>query len=97
MLQGRYISNNLVGIEEYFENLAQATAEDRGAVSNLSGAYIKLMTQVVEYANYMTTKNSSMATMYKTISQLQGGIKTLKSKLAVHTTKRTGAAQNQKK
>ena len=51
-------------------------------MTNLTGAKMNLTTQVSEYANHLATKYSAMATMQKTISQLQGGIKTLKSKLA---------------
>ena len=44
--QGGYGSNNLVGIEEDFANLAQATAEYMEAVTNLTGANMNLTTQV---------------------------------------------------
>ena len=35
---GSYITKNLVGIKEAFGNLAQATAEDRTEVTNLTAA-----------------------------------------------------------
>ena len=60
--QGGYGSNNLVGIYKYFANLEQATEEDRTAETNLTGAYMILMTQVTEYANHKATKDSIMAT-----------------------------------
>ena len=46
--QGGYRANDLVGIKESFKNLAQATAEDRVSVTNLTGANMNLMTQVLE-------------------------------------------------
>ena len=43
--QGGYGSNNLVGIQEAFTILAQATAEDRAAVTNLTDANRHLAAQ----------------------------------------------------
>ena len=53
-----------------FENLVQAIAEDRVVVNNLNDANMNLTTQVAEYANLMATKDSSIETMHKTISQM---------------------------
>ena len=50
------ISNNLVGIGEDFVNLAQAAAEERAEVTNLTGENMNLTTQVAEYANYTSNK-----------------------------------------
>ena len=83
--------------EESITNLAQATEEGRAEVTNLTGTNMNLTTQVGEYANHLETNDSNMANMEKTTIQIYGGIKNLNSKLAVQTTKRTGAAQNQKK
>ena len=57
--------------------------EDRALVNNLTDANMNLMIQVVEHANNMAKKDAAMAKMQKTIIQLQGEIKTLKSKLSV--------------
>ena len=46
--QGVYGTNNLVGIKEAFSNLGQETAEDREAVTNLTGANITLINQVAK-------------------------------------------------
>ena len=70
--QGGYGDNNLFGIEEAFANLVQATAEDREAANNLTGANINLTTQVEEYANHMAIKDSTMATMKKNPASFKG-------------------------
>ena len=72
LCQGGYCYNNLESIKEAFANIAQAIAEDRVVVTNLNGANMNLTYQVAEYANHMTTKNSSMENMKKTVSQMQG-------------------------
>ena len=78
--QGGYEANNLVGIKEAFTNFAQATEEERVAVNNLTDANRNLVTQVAAQANNTVTKDAAMETMSKSIQQLQGEIKTLKSK-----------------
>ena len=95
--QGRYGANNLVVIEEAFTNLAQATAEDRAAVTNLTDENRHLATQVAAQANNMATKDASMDTMSKIIQQLQGEINTLKSKQAGQTTKKTNLSDYKKR
>ena len=85
------------GTEESIRNIAQATEEGRATVTNLTGTNMNLTTQEGKYDNNMATKDYAMVTMEKTTSQLYGGIKNLNSNLAVQTTKRTGAAQNQNK
>ena len=70
--QGGYRANNLVGIEEAFSNLAQATADDRVAVNKLTDANRYLETQVASQANSMATKDAAMDTMQNIIQQLQG-------------------------
>ena len=65
------------------------------AVTNLTGANMNLTTQVAEYSNQLSTKDSAMATMQEKIIHLQGGIKTLKRKLSGQTTKRTDTTQHQ--
>ena len=82
LCQGGYGADNLVGIEEDSTNLTQETAEDKAAVTYITGSNINLTTQVAEYANHMATNYSEMVTMQKTISHFQGEIKTLKSKLS---------------
>ena len=62
----------MVGIEEALENLAQAIAEDRAVVNNITGANMNLTSQVEALANHMSTKDTVMAMMQKTINQLQG-------------------------
>ena len=71
-----------MGIKEAFANLAQATAEDRAAVTNLTDANRHLATQVAAKANNMATKGVAMETMSNIIQQLQEEINTLKSKQA---------------
>ena len=65
MIEGGYGANNLVGIEEAFANLAQATLEDRAGVTTLTRANMNLTTQVVEYANHLVTKDSAMESIRK--------------------------------
>ena len=76
-----------MGTEEAFTNLAQATAEDRVAVTNLTDANGHLAAQVEDQANNMTTKDAAMETMQNIIQQLQGELKTLKSNQAGQSTK----------
>ena len=71
-----------MGIKEAFVNLAQATEEDREAVTNLTDTKRHLAARVTLQANNMTTKDATMDTMQKIIQQLQGEIYTLKSKQA---------------
>ena len=85
-----------MGIKEAFANLAQATAEDRSAVTNLTDANRHLATQVAAQANNMATKDAAMDTMSKLIQQLQGKIKTLKSKQAGQSTKKTNPSNYKK-
>ena len=85
--QDGYRANNLVGIEEAFANLAQATA-----VTNLTDANRHLETQEAAQAINMATKDPAMETMSNLIQQLQGEIKTLKSKQSGHSTKKTNSS-----
>ena len=87
MRQGGYRVNNLVGINEAFANLDQATAEDRAAVNNLTDANTHLAIQVSKEANHMANKDTNIETMTKLIQQIQGEIKTLKTKQAGKITK----------
>ena len=80
--------NNLVGIEESFVNLTQATADYRAAVTDLTDANMNLTTPVSEHANNMAIKDTEISIIQKTTSQLQGYIKTLKCKLSVQATKK---------
>ena len=59
-------------IKESFANLAQTTAEDREAVTYLTDANMNLTTQVSEHDNKISIKDAAMATIQKTIIQLQG-------------------------
>ena len=85
--QGGYGAKKLVDIEEAFTNLDQATAEDRATVTNLTDTNRHLAAQVAAQANNMTTKDNAMETMQKIILQLQGELKTMKSKQAGRSTK----------
>ena len=58
------------GTEESITNIAQLTEEVRAEMTNLTGTNMNLTTQVGEYANHLATKDSAMATMEKTISQI---------------------------
>ena len=95
-LQGGYVPNNLVGINKAFAKPAQARLEDRAAVTNLADANIHLATQMAAQANKMVTKDSAMETMSKLIQQLQGEIKTLKSKQAGQSTKKPNSSSYKK-
>ena len=85
-----------MGIKEAFANLSQATAEDRDTVTNLTDANIHLETQVAEKANYMATKDASMDTLTKLIQQLQGEIKTPKTKQAGQSTNKSDSSNYKK-
>ena len=63
--------------------------EDREAVTNLADANIHVETQVSEKSNTMTTKDAAMEVMQNLIQKLQGEIKTLKSKQAGQSTKKS--------
>ena len=67
MRQGGYRVNNLVGINEAFSNLDQATAEDRAAVNNLTDANKHLQNKVAEKANNMATRDAAINTIKKLI------------------------------
>ena len=82
LYQGVYGSNDLVGIEESFMNLAQDTLEGRAAVTKLTDANRHLSAQVEDQANNMTTKDSAMENMQKIVLQIQEELKTLKAKQA---------------
>ena len=58
-------------IKEASANLAQATAEDRASVNNLTYVNMNLLTQVAYQSNHMATKDTAMATMQNIINQLQ--------------------------
>ena len=81
-MTGRLWRQKLFGIEEALANLAQATAEDRATVTNLTDSKMNLTKQVVYHANHMATEDAAMATIQKTIRKLQGEINTLKINLS---------------
>ena len=49
-----------MGIEEAFDNLAQATAQDRAVVTNLTDANMNFVTKVDEQSNHMATKDADI-------------------------------------
>ena len=79
--QGNYGANHMVGIEEAFSNLAQATTEDRSVVVNSTGVNDSLTAQVAEYVKHLSVKYSDIAALTKQIANLQGKVKNLKGKL----------------
>ena len=85
-----------MGIKEAFANLAQATAEDRAAVTNLTGSNKNLATQVAKQSNHMATKDDAMETMEKLIQQIHGEIKTLKTEQAGQSTKKPDSSSYKK-
>ena len=85
--QGGYGDNNLVFIKEAFTNIAHATAEDRAAVSNLTDKNRHLASQMAAQANNLMNKDAAMDTTQKIILQLQGELKTLKTKQVGQSTK----------
>ena len=88
MHQVGYGANNLVGTEEALANLVQASAEFWASVTYLTDTNMNLTTQVAENSNNTATKDAAMATMQKTISQIQGEFKTLKRKISGQATKK---------
>ena len=64
-----------------FSNLAQATAEDRAAVTNLVTANITLTEQVVLYSNRLSTKEVDNMTLHTAVRNLQGKLKKLKAEI----------------
>ena len=85
-----------MGIKEAFENLTQSMVEDRTEVTNLTDANRHLATQVCAQSNNMTTKDAAIEIMSKLMQQLQGEIKTLKSKQAIQTTSKTNPSSYNK-
>ena len=61
-----------------FANLAQAAAEDRTVVTNLTTANITLTEQVVMYANRLSTNETDNMALQTYMSNLQGELKNLK-------------------
>ena len=68
-------------IKEAFDNLAQAAAENRATVANLTDSNISFTAQVAEYAKNLLVKESEMAALHKTFSNLQGEINNPEVKL----------------
>ena len=62
--------------------MAQATAEDQDAVTNLTMANITLAEQVALYANCLSTKEADNIALQMAIKNLQGEVKNLKSEVA---------------
>ena len=80
-----------------FDNLAQSTAEDRSAFTNLTTANATIFEQVPLYANCLSTKEADNVALQTAMKNLKGRIKNLKSK--VSTLKRlghSGGASNNK-
>ena len=64
-----------------FANLAQAIAEDRAAVTNLTTANSILTEQVALYANRLSTKEAYIMSLQTAMRNLQGKLKNLKAKM----------------
>ena len=64
-----------------FSNLAQATLEDRAALTNLTTVNSTLMEQVAMYTNNLSTKEADNMALQTTIRNLQGELKNLKAKM----------------
>ena len=65
-----------------FANLAQATSEDRVAITNLTTENSNLTEQVTLYANCLSTKEAYNMALQTAMRNLQGGLKNLKSEVA---------------
>ena len=61
-----------------FSNLAQATSEDRAAVTNLTTVNSTLTEQVAMYTNNLSTKEADNMALQTSMSNLQSELKTLK-------------------
>ena len=71
-----------------FDNMAQDTADDRAAVTNLNTENSTLTEQVALYANRLSTKATNKVALQTTIKNLQGEVKKLKAE--VENLKRPG-------
>ena len=65
-----------------FDNMKQATSEDRDTVTNLSKRNSTLNKQVKLYINRLSTKEADNMALQTAIKNLQGEVKNLESKVA---------------
>ena len=68
-------------IQQHFDNLVQATAEDFAAVTNVATANLTLSEQVDLYNNHLSTKEVENAGLYTSIKNLQEEVKISRRKL----------------
>ena len=69
-------ANNLVGMQDEFSNLEQATLEDQVAVTNLKYVNTTLTDQVALYTNHLSSKDAENSTLQREVLNLQGENKT---------------------
>ena len=74
--------------------LSQATVEDGAAVTNLTDTNLTLTAKIAEYANHLSTKDSTIVALTNIISNLQGKVKNLKAKIQSIATNTGIAAGN---
>ena len=65
-----------------FTNMAQATAEDRAAVTKLTTANSTITEQVALYAKCLSTKGGDNLALQTAIKNLEGEVKNLKAEVA---------------
>ena len=70
--------NDVTEISVAFDNLAQATAEDRADVTNLMMTNSTLREQVAMCANHLSIKEADNMALQMAVSNLRGELKNLK-------------------
>ena len=85
-----------MGIKEALTNLTQETSEDRVAVDYLTDTNKHLANQAIEQANNMVTNDTTIKNMQKLIQKLKEDIRTLTTRQAGQSNKKTGYLGNKK-
>ena len=65
-----------------FANLAQATVEDRAAVTNITTTNSTLKEKVALYINLLSTKEADNMALQTAMKNLQGEVKNLKAEVS---------------
>ena len=75
-------ANNVTEISTAFANLAQATVEDRAAVTNITTTNSTLKEQVALYINRLSTKEADNMALQTAMKNLQGEVKNLNTEFS---------------
>ena len=73
--------NDVTAISVAFANLAQATAEDRAAVTNLTTTNSTIIEKVALYSNRLSTKEADNMALQTAVMNFQVELKTLKAEI----------------